>query len=328
MDVKNIEQRISELSEINAPELQNELSVSYSEIKALLDKLVEDGRIEFLSGVTYKVLPKVKSLNTYEPKDEVEKRFIDVLWRCLDCDRISVSIVQRKTGTGYATAARAVDWMEQNGFISRFPYREIQITKKEFIEKFGDPNIRDYTPPDGFKDKFGGSGVFDDIFGNADKYRKNDDDEEEDDFEEEENSWNDEEDEDDEDDEDDEENADFSTNIKTDDSFDVKEGLSECIKFGLRKKTGEDKYILGYNKDEKFEIYFTNEGRFLKISDGGQTCCDKLDKMRKIKNLIKDYAPVAIDDNRELYIEIESPIESLTAMLKLYAAIDAVNRIK
>ena len=63
--------------EIEAPAVQNEFSLSYCDVKEILDKLVCEGRIEFESGVKYKIVSSADCKRSdevpYKPKRSSER---------------------------------------------------------------------------------------------------------------------------------------------------------------------------------------------------------------------------------------------------------------
>lgn len=143
---KEICKYIIENSQVEAPALQKQFSISYSECNVILEKLTKEGVLEFVSGITYKVNQKKSdspNVEVYVPKNEQEATFIKALWECIKSGSASTSNIQRKCSTGYATAARAINWMEDNGFVSPangpMP-RDVLISQGDFIKRFGSPD--------------------------------------------------------------------------------------------------------------------------------------------------------------------------------------------
>lgn len=78
--------------------------------------------------------------------------FVDILRVVLQKNSASISLIQRCCAVGYIRAGEAIDWMEENGYIS--PYeeetpRKVLITKEQFEEKYGplEPNTQEPPKP-------------------------------------------------------------------------------------------------------------------------------------------------------------------------------------
>lgn len=134
----------------------------------------------------------------------------------------------------------------------------------------------------------------------------------------------------------DEEDMDFlGTTDKNEDSdiendegkADLRPILIECLTQCLQDNSDEQKYILGLDGDLQVELNFVNDGSALRLSDGGQTLASSSQTNRKIKNVLKGFAPVILE-GEEICITIENPYGTLMALLTLYSAIDAVKKMK
>ena len=147
MDIQAIENYIYEKKQIEMPDLQEQFSLTYSDTVKVLFELGKSGKIKYRDGFTYdweaqKEKASIAS-EVYTPKDEQEAFYIKALWECIKSGSASTAIIQRKLSAGYAQAARAIDWMEENGFISPMNGsnpRGVLISQDEFIKKFGNPD--------------------------------------------------------------------------------------------------------------------------------------------------------------------------------------------
>lgn len=141
-----IKEYILSKSEFQVPEVQKRYSLSYPEIKQILDELLEKQKIVFSAGMTYKVIKKTSSVRlVHKPKNKQEEINIKALWEFIKCQKASTAVIQRKFSVGYSIAARAIDWMEENKYISPFPEREVMLSRDEFIQKYGNLDENDLT---------------------------------------------------------------------------------------------------------------------------------------------------------------------------------------
>ena len=290
-----IKEYILSQTEFQAPAVQNMFSVSYREMKEVLDELTKDRKIEFVSGMTYKVINK--DTVVYKPADDREALYIRALWECLKCGRVNTVTLQRRFNIGYSVAARAIDWMEDNGYVSPFPAREVLITEEGFIETFGAP-----------VDSSGTADEDDDVLSHI--YDSDDDDD------------------DDISDILDLLESDEKTDASDDeDEFDFRSALIEAFGSGL-KNSGPDKFTIGLNDGTQFELKFIRDGNALRISDGGRTVTESGQTRRKVINVLNGFAQVGLDENGEISVTVEIPACTLMSLLTLYAAVSAVKRIK
>lgn len=315
-------------TEVEVPSLQKRFSLSYAESKEIVDELTADGTIEFMSGVSYKVNSDSREPQTYIPKNSTEEMYIKALWECVKSGSVSISNIQRNCSIGFATAMHAVDWMENNGFITPLPLRSVAMSKEDFIKKFG--NIDEKEAQDdnavierlielrklaeeGKKEQSNKHvGDIDDDDDDYESIFKDDDDDEDGYFDNEDDidmcGYDD-------DDDDDDERVDWRTVLVR--SFDS----------GLVPTSGEDKYILGLDGRLDLELKFINNHGELRISDGGKTVGSSNQTKRRIANVLKAFAPVKLENN-EIVIVIDNPLGTLSALLRLYAAMQAVKNMK
>lgn len=331
MEKEDVINYIRMQTEVEAPSLQKRFSLSYAESKEIIDKLTADGTIEFKSGVTYKVNSESREPQIYIPKNSTEELYIKALWECVKSGSVSISTIQRNCSIGFATAMRAVDWMENNGFITPLPLRSVALSKEEFIKKFGnidekeaqDDNsvierlieLRKIAVEEQKKQSNSRAGDIDDE--DDDDYESlfDDDDEDEDDgyF-------------DNEDDPEDDDYTDVEDNSGSR-TVDWRTVLIQSFDLGLMETSGEEKFILGLDGNIDFELKFIKKHSELRISDGGKTVGGINRTKRRIANVLKAFAPVKLE-NDEIVIIVDNPIGTLSALFRLYAAMQAVKNMK
>ena len=295
MKKDEIKEYILSQTEFQAPAVQNMFSASYPEMKEVLDELTKDRKIEFVSGLTYKVSRSDTVI--YQPKDDREALYIRALWECIERGSVNTVTLQRRLNIGYSVAARAIDWMEDNGYVSPLPAREVLIPREGFIETFGMPVEQSDSTDDGAL-----SHIFDS-----------------------------------EEDEDDDDIMDIlallegdgekDASDEEDAEIDFKSALIEAFSSGL-KNSDTDSFTIGFSDGMRFELKFIRDGNALRISDGGRTLFGSALTRRKVTNVLKDFAPAALDENMEIYATVELPSDTLMSLLILYAAVSAVKRIK
>ena len=72
-------------------------------------------------------------------QNSIDPLYVDALKAVVESGVASISFVQRKMGTGYSKAGKIIEWMEMNGYISKFDSkngRSVYLTKEEFERKF------------------------------------------------------------------------------------------------------------------------------------------------------------------------------------------------
>ena len=66
--------------------------------------------------------------------------FLEILRTVIRKDCVSMSMIQRYCSVGYNCAGRAMDWMEDNGYVSKYEKekpRKVLITKEQFESLYG-----------------------------------------------------------------------------------------------------------------------------------------------------------------------------------------------
>jgi S-DNA-T family DNA segregation ATPase FtsK/SpoIIIE len=79
------------------------------------------------------------SVATGKSTGGVDQVYVDAMRIGFDFDGLSVSFLQRKLGLGYPRAAKVVDWLTDNGYISSESVkgkRKMIISREEYEEKF------------------------------------------------------------------------------------------------------------------------------------------------------------------------------------------------
>ena len=144
MDMQAVENYISENKRIEMPDIQEQFALTYSNTVKVLSELEKKGKIKYCDGLIYEWKTQEGEAQTiseiYIPKNEQEAKFIKALLECIKSGCANTSIIQRKCSVGYATAVRAIDWMEENGFISSMNGsnpRSVLISQDDFIKRFG-----------------------------------------------------------------------------------------------------------------------------------------------------------------------------------------------
>lgn len=152
MDIQAVENYICEKKRIEMPELQERFALTYSDTVKVLSELEKRGKIKYCDGLIYEWKTQEGEAQIcsepYVPKNEQEATFIKALWECLKSGCATTSTIQRKCSVGYAMAAKAIDWMEENGFISPINGsgpRGVLISREDYIKKFGNPDDKGST---------------------------------------------------------------------------------------------------------------------------------------------------------------------------------------
>lgn len=317
MDIEDMKKYVEEHRRFEMPDFQEHFSVSYSKTDKTLEFLQKGGIIKFCGGFMYEAANDAgeeKTESVYVPKDEQEAFFIKALWECVKRGDVSTSLIQRRLSCGYARAAHAIDWMEENDFVDLYPNRKVKMSVEEYYVKFGNPDKVQEQSEDEERERY----IEERRRALMERLsRMSDDDDSDEDDENEENDSDENENDDDED----------RNDAPDNNVFDFRSILIECLERGLQNKSDDDKYILGLDGEPKFEFKFVNEGCSLKISDGGETLTHISQTKRKIKNILKSFAPVKLVDD-EISITIDNPYSTLIALLMLFSAIEAVRKMK
>lgn len=286
--------------ETKVPKMRKKISMS-AEMKEVIPEPVQNGKLACNLG-GYKVVQDVSRepfTPVYKPHNKEEKLFICALWECVKSGDASASLIQRRCSVDCTTALKAMTWMREHGFIGSYPDCEVQMDVEQYFNKFGNPNKVEIIPEDeDYKELYNSNirrifeytGESDDVLKDMPKYYAIK-----------------------------EENGDHEVDIIS--------ALIDCFTVALRNGADDGKYALKLNKDMHFEFEFVHKGNRLRLSDGGRTLQQTVSTKRKIKNVLKGFAPVGLD-GEEISITIEDPHATLIALLTLYAAIDAVKKLR
>lgn len=74
-------------------------------------------------------------------KLEIKDVYVYALGYCILKDSTSIAMIQRLMKIHYALASMAVDWMEQNGYVTPFTGkapRKVLLSLEQYKEKFND----------------------------------------------------------------------------------------------------------------------------------------------------------------------------------------------
>ncbi len=347
MDMEEIKKYIVEHRKFEMPDFQEQFVLSYSEANKTLEGLEKSGIVRFCEGFTYETVSdsvEKKSEAVYTPKDEQEAFFLKALWECVKSGYASTSLIQRRLSCGYARAARAIDWMEENDYISSSPNHKVKMSVEEYCIKFGNTDIAQEQSEDEERERF----IEEHRRALMERLSRMSDDDEDDESDDEDDEEDDEERarreylerrraeliermrqscNDDDGDGDAESEDDEEADEREDNSIDLRAVLIECLERGLQDVSDDDKFILGFDGEPKFQLKFVNGGSSLRISDGGKTLEQVSQTKRKINNVLKSFEPVKLEDD-EISITLENPYGTLMALLTLYSAIDAVKKMK
>lgn len=345
MESEKIKEYVLGLSEIEGPALQEHFGLSYGSVRSEIDKLVADGTLEYISGVSYRVNradpnapPKPKPV--YVPKNATEKKFIEILGECIRFNVVGTSFIQQRCSVGFTTSTKALDWMEDNGFVTPFPSRKLKITAREYAERFGPLPGSDEDTTEG-EERDGDLPPVSERFRHGTEVRRRMTDEDDDDGPVRKWRLSDfiEDDEDDDDDEEEDEDADledilgsvadgdgYSQSDASDDE-EIKTLLSECILCGLKFDPERDVFTLSLGGEWEMQFKFINDGSDMRLSDDGAAVANSPCGRRRITNLLKSYPQVTLEGD-ELAVTVDSPTDTFMAVLRLYAAVDAVKRLK
>lgn len=354
MDLFAMEKYIKERGKFDMPEFQVQFSLTYSEAADALNMFEKKGVVKFCEGLTYEVITRndldedasgvrgcgdsdddirkqyfeernrsiLERMNLLRDEDDEDEDDDDeydddeeydydneedeedeekifyrkALWECVKIRYASTVIIQRSCSVSYNMAARALEWMERNGYIKGLPSHEVNMSVTEYQKKFGNPE----------------------------KQTVSDDEERRKCIEERrralmERMHN-------IDDSDKESESDGNADVKSN-HVSLKTILVECFARGLQEKSTGESYIFDLDGESKFELKFVCEGNSLRISDGGKTLAETKRTKTNVKNVLKDFALVTLEDD-EIAITIDKPLGALKALLTLYSAVAVVKKIK
>lgn len=149
MNKRAITKYIKERGKIDMPDLQERFGLDYSDAIKILSDLENGGEIKYCDGYTYEYIPETdRKSKSYVPKDKVEAMYVRALWECIKANRASPVTIIRSCAYGYNVSIQAIEWMEEEGYVSAaksdVPWRDVLISREDFIKKFG--NIEDKQP--------------------------------------------------------------------------------------------------------------------------------------------------------------------------------------
>lgn len=299
--------------EIEAPAVQNEFSLSYCDVKEILDKLVCEGRIEFESGVKYKIVSSA------------------------DCKRSDeVPYKPKRSSEREATLERYKE-MEAAFERRREEYRRFLHQLEDFDKEEDDGDEDDEGDEWDYDEGDDGEWDYDD---DDDAWDTGDDDEEE---------YEDEEDKKkvlkrlaeslrriaerrersecvDEDYyhvDDDNVFKDFMESVEEETCLPFRDWVLKDIEEGLRAVDDLDNCMLWIDGSMPFHVKIRN-GIHRVLSDGGMVMKRTGKSERKIEKELKPFESVFLSENGEIMCEIKSPKATFRTLLEFYAAVRAV----
>lgn len=145
IDITAIKNYLMRLDTVELQVVQQEFSLSYSQVRKIFNELLKQDAVTFVSGFTYKIHKshitawdsERSGLDGIDPNDEL---LLKALWSCLVNDNVSVSGLQRKLSIGYTLASRLIERMDKLGLIS-YSQRKVLITAEEYVKRFGTPDL-------------------------------------------------------------------------------------------------------------------------------------------------------------------------------------------
>ncbi|MCM1130186.1 MAG: hypothetical protein NC310_01205 [Roseburia sp.] len=114
--------------EVSIPELQKKFHLSYKEIHSIILKFLDEKIIFLKDALNYAYI---------EHTEKLPLIYKQVLWDCIKNNYVSSSYMQRKFSLSVFEARDIINWMRENEFIGQLPFPEVQMTKHQFIERFG-----------------------------------------------------------------------------------------------------------------------------------------------------------------------------------------------
>ncbi len=373
MDKWSMQKYVIAQKEIELPQIQNSLSLSYPQVKAFVEEMIEMRVLEYVSGVKYRVIPFEEKKLFCATKSMDERFFRDALWACIERGGASAEGIAESGACNTATALRAIDWMKEEGYVGDEPDLPLKMTAGEYRILFGDPEqdqLRSLRKRLQLMKQEEES-----------KQKEEDEEEEEDDpddpvsnfykdaiakvfesDEEDENETNDDGDngdeKDDEEDEDDEDDGEDFPNVfakmlkqdgdsyksriehlnafirergerkkEADENVDLKQTLMSCMYLGLNRTTDKNKFIFGDKEDDRLDFTFIHDGFDLRISDGGRTLKNSTIAEVAVKAVLSEYEGVALEDG-VISIIVANPLNTITSLLRIYSAVQAVKKIR
>ncbi len=303
---EQIKNYILSLDEFTIPQVQDHFNSSYMQVRSIVSNLIADGEIEFVSDITYK---KVGHVSPVENEIKYyDNEFADTLWQFIDSDEISVSAIQRKCGCVFSSATKALNWMEENGYVSKrmSVVYKIIISKENFIKRFGLPKSEsDFTNND------------DDIVtAKSCNCDNNDDDIVT------------------------AKSCNSEALIKSEivasendaelidaiEKINVKEILRDHLASALRCSRKNKKYFINIVGEQRFDIIIDYDNEVFRVTDCGKTLSTLSVPSKVLSMLLRSNFSVDVNDDGEAFIECRNPQQLLGRILTLYAAIEWVKR--
>ena len=120
--------------------------VSINEVEAVVSYVRENNEAYYDDDIAEKILVEHKKEEEVVPisgaeESENSKILPRVLRLGIESGQISISMVQRKFGMGYARAGKLVDELENRGYVSSFDGskpRQVLMSMEEFVQTFGE----------------------------------------------------------------------------------------------------------------------------------------------------------------------------------------------
>ena len=85
--------------------------------------------------------PQIENITGSTPVgSKVTPEYIESLKYAVECQLISISMIQRRYGFGFPKAAKIFDWMAREGYVLNSQagkQKQVTLTMEEFEEKFG-----------------------------------------------------------------------------------------------------------------------------------------------------------------------------------------------
>lgn len=138
MNKQEIEKYLEEHEKFEMPDFQEQFSLTYAEVDKIFGELQKKCAIKFCGGFSYETVRESESGKhpkaVFIPKNEQEAFFIKALWECVKNRVAGTSFVQHRLSCSYLKAAHAIEWMEENDFISPYPERTVRMGVEEYNE--------------------------------------------------------------------------------------------------------------------------------------------------------------------------------------------------
>ena len=119
--------------------------VSMEEIKKVMAYINEHNQ-SYYNETAHKIInnedePQIENITGSTPVgSKVTPEYIESLKYAVECQLISISMIQRRYGFGFPKAAKIFDWMAREGYVLNSQagkQKQVTLTMEEFEEKFG-----------------------------------------------------------------------------------------------------------------------------------------------------------------------------------------------